>query len=222
MSLSNLLSSQTSASLAAWLTLLWIVGHDLRGNRKESTAIMVYGAPSKTRPRFAWPWVLAGVVATAIAWGPLILTHFDILSSLQTLTPTKRPPIPPISQEQVKNLSRQVAMLKSARQMAVLREQSAQLSADIFLAISHEPTPDSSPYEFQQWTTTVYEKYKTDFGPRALNLVGQLRANNIKLDHPDSYYSNPSGPFEIRTIALEFDAIPQRFPTDHDTPESVH
>jgi hypothetical protein len=56
-----------------------MVWHDLRSERKERTAVMAYGAPVKARPRFAWPWVLAAVVATAIAWGPVALPYFGFM-----------------------------------------------------------------------------------------------------------------------------------------------
>jgi hypothetical protein len=79
----DFLPAQWPANLSDWLILLWMVWRDLRSDYKERKALNMGQAP-KPRPRFAWPRVLAAIIATAIAWGPIVLPYFGVFGAVHS------------------------------------------------------------------------------------------------------------------------------------------
>lgn len=81
-------SLKTYVFLTTWLGALAgalaLVYNVLRNRQRYD------GAGSR---RLYWPWLLAFVVATAVAWGPVILAHFGIAGGPQVQRSTPERPL---------------------------------------------------------------------------------------------------------------------------------
>ncbi|MFZ0886823.1 MAG: hypothetical protein WA005_00080 [Candidatus Binataceae bacterium] len=70
--------------LAEWATCLFVAYEVVKVKDHNRDA-----APA-TQRRY-WPWILAGVAATVIAWGPVVLPYFGILSGPRGHSTPERP-----------------------------------------------------------------------------------------------------------------------------------
>jgi hypothetical protein len=63
------------SGLADWLILLWMLVESYRNSRHNQ--LVAEGKIQGDRRRY-WPWILAGVAATLLAWGPFLLPYIGV------------------------------------------------------------------------------------------------------------------------------------------------